>query len=121
MKVLVGGVIALAAIAYVIKKLLNRRCEPAVSDLGAGLDAPNRKLARGWNMRGRRSFTRDDIEKLRRLIRRKETADRPAQKILRSKMRQTGFYITDFERDHSGFTTSDLDHLVSSGSIEIQE
>ena len=42
---------------------------------------------------GRTSFTREEIDELRRLIREKQTADRSRQKTLRARMRAIGFYI----------------------------
>lgn len=70
---------------------------------------------------GRRSFTRAEIEELRRLIREKQTADRDRQKVLRGKMRRLGFYITDFASDYGGFVLSDLDDLISRGLITISD
>lgn len=70
---------------------------------------------------GRRSFTRAEIEELRRLIREKQTADRDRQKVLRGKMRRLGFYITDFASDYGGFVVSDLDDLISRGLITISD
>lgn len=58
---------------------------------------------------GRRSFTHAEIEKLRRLIREKQTADRSRQKTLRARMRRMDFYISDFAPDSEGFVVSDLD------------
>jgi hypothetical protein len=70
---------------------------------------------------GRRSFSRDEIDQLRRLIREKQTADRTRQKTLRSRMRAIGFYISDFSTDSAGFVVSDLDDLVSRGVITITD
>jgi hypothetical protein len=60
-------------------------------------------------MQGRSSFTRAEIEELRRLIREKQTTDRDCQKVLRGRMRRMGFYISDFASDYGGFVVSDLD------------
>lgn len=70
---------------------------------------------------GRRSFTRAEIEELRRLIREKQTADRSRQKTLRARMRRMDFYISDFASEHGGFVVSDFDELISRGVITITD
>ena len=70
---------------------------------------------------GRSSFTQAEIDELRRLIREKQTADRSRQKALRARMRRIGFYISDFASDYGGFVVSDLDGLISRGTIEVIE
>ena len=71
-------------------------------------------------MQGRSAFTPDEITELRRLIREKQTADRDRQKALRGRMRRIGFYISDFAADYSGFVVSDLDELISRGTISVK-
>jgi hypothetical protein len=86
-------------------------------------DGPARPRARRWNTRGamgRNSFTNDEINELRRLIREKQTADRSRQKTLRARMRAIGFYISDFAADSAGFVVSDLDDLISRGVITVK-
>lgn len=68
-------------------------------------------------MSGRETFTPQEIAELRRLIAEKQTADRTRQKALRQRMREIGFYITDFVGDQKGFTVSDLDELLERGLI----
>jgi hypothetical protein len=70
-------------------------------------------------MQGRREFTPEEIDSLRQLIREKQTADRDRQKSLRARMRRIGFYISDFSDDYSGFVVSDLDELISRGTITL--
>lgn len=70
---------------------------------------------------GRSSFTSDEIEELRRLVREKQTADRSRQKTLRARMRAIGFYISDFAADSAGFVVSDLDDLISRGVITVTD
>jgi hypothetical protein len=70
-------------------------------------------------MKGRSSFTQSEINSLRSLINRKETASREYQKHLRQQMRDIGFYISDFQKDPSGFTESDFDDLIASGAITV--
>jgi hypothetical protein len=69
---------------------------------------------------GRRSFTRSEVDELRRLIREKQTADQDRQKVLRGKIRRIGFYISDFA-DYPGFTVSDFDDLLDRGAISCSD
>jgi hypothetical protein len=59
-------------------------------------------------MAGRMSFTRDETEQLRSLLRELRRADRDRQKTIRARMRRMGFYITD------------LDELISRGTIKVE-
>jgi hypothetical protein len=61
-------------------------------------------------------FTSAEIAELKRLVREKQTAPADRQKVLRAKMRKLGFFITDYA-DYPGFVESDLDDLVSRGTI----
>jgi len=72
-------------------------------------------------MAGRMSFTCDEIEELRSLLRELRRADRDTQKRIRARMRRIGFYITDFSHDADGFTASDLDELISRGTIKVEK
>jgi hypothetical protein len=67
---------------------------------------------------GRSTFTRSDLEQIRRLIREKQTADRDRQKSIRARLRSMGFRISDFA-DYSGFVESDLDDLIARGTITV--
>jgi hypothetical protein len=69
----------------------------------------------------RRSFTSDEMDELRRLVREKQTADRDRQKVLRGRMRRIGFYITDFSDEPDGFVASDLDALIRRGTIVVSD
>lgn len=70
-------------------------------------------------MGGRTTFSRDEIEELRGHLRELRRADADLQKKIRSRMRQMGFYITDYSHDADGFTVSDLDEMISRGAITI--
>jgi hypothetical protein len=70
-------------------------------------------------VKGKSTFTEQEVADLRRLIAEKQTADRDRQKALRGKMRSIGFYITDFDADQRGFTASDLDDLIARGTIVV--
>lgn len=70
---------------------------------------------------GRSSFTAAEIDELRRLVREKQTADSSRQKTLRARMRTIGFYVSDFTADPGGFVVSDLDALISRGTIAVSD
>lgn len=71
-------------------------------------------------MKGKSTFTKQDVAELRRLITEKRTADRDRQKALRGKMRSIGFYVTDFVTDQHGFTVSNFDDLIARGTIVVK-
>ncbi len=48
------------------------------------------------NMKGKSIFTKNEINKLRRLIQDKINSTRDEQKLIRQEMRNIGFYISDF-------------------------
>lgn len=70
-------------------------------------------------MKGRTTFTPDEITAIKDLLNRKERALPSAQRGLRQRMRDRGFYITDFVTDQRGFSTRDLDRLLQTGAIRI--
>lgn len=72
-------------------------------------------------MAGRMAFTRNEIEELRHLLRELRRADPSRQKTIRARMRRMGFYITDFSHDADGFTASDLDEMISRGTITMED
>lgn len=69
---------------------------------------------------GRSTFTRSELERIRLLIREKQTADRDRQKALRARLRSMGFRISDFA-EYQGFVESDLDDLIARGTINVTE
>jgi hypothetical protein len=72
-------------------------------------------------MQGRSSFSRQEAEEIKRLLREKATADRSRQKSIRARLRSKyGFNISDFSSDADGFTALDFDLLVQRATIEIQ-
>jgi hypothetical protein len=63
-------------------------------------------------MKGSDTFTQAESTTIGTLRR----AERPAQKSIRESLRQqSGFYISDWQRDATGFTRSDFDELVRQG------
>ncbi len=67
---------------------------------------------------GRTSFSHNEIEKIRRLLREKGTADRDRQKAIRAMLRPIGFRISDFTAS-PGFVESDLDDLIARDTITV--
>lgn len=53
-------------------------------------------------MQGRQTFTRDEADQIRALLREKAVADRNEQKRLRGRIRRLGFYISDWDSDAAG-------------------
>jgi hypothetical protein len=68
---------------------------------------------------GRSSFSREEIDELRKRLRELRRAERDRQKTVRASMRRMGFYITDYATDAQGFTVSDLDDLIRRGVIQV--
>ena len=68
-------------------------------------------------MKGKDTFSTHDIERLRELIRQLEKAKSSDKKRIRDKMRDIGFYISDF--DINGCQVHHLDGLIKSGRIKI--
>ena len=71
-------------------------------------------------MRGRRQFSRTEIEEIRTILVRIRQGELKVQKRLRRRLRSVyGFYISDFDESRQGFTRNNLDVLVSGGTIEV--
>lgn len=70
-------------------------------------------------MKGRSTFSAEEIKSIRALLKALRRADRAQQKSIRASLRRGGFYITDFTDDQVGFTASDLDELVSRGTVNV--
>jgi hypothetical protein len=71
-------------------------------------------------LKGRDTFTSDEVVAIRRLLREKAKADGAGQKSVRSKLRKLGFYISDFAFGEAGFEVADFDRLVANGTIKEQ-
>lgn len=73
-------------------------------------------------MKGKRGFTKSEIEELKILISQKVKSDRTKQKSFRNKMRDIGFYISDFtvyKQGDGGFDIDDFNNLIHSGQIAV--
>ncbi|KGN75654.1 hypothetical protein HQ47_01590 [Porphyromonas macacae] len=71
-------------------------------------------------MKGKRKFTEDEANKIRSLISQKLLASTKEQKKIREKIRDLGFYFSDFS-NKKGYTVDDFDWLIESGQIRIIE
>lgn len=71
-------------------------------------------------MQRKTTFTSAEAEALRSLIRQKCNADRNTQKSIRNKMRNKGFYISDFTTNLNGFTVEDFETLIKDKQIMIK-
>ena len=69
-------------------------------------------------MRGRKSFSMAEIEKLKQLFMEKDKADSDEQMSIRRKMRRMNFYISDFYHD---MNYEDFIRLCNSGRITITD
>jgi hypothetical protein len=70
-------------------------------------------------MKGSRTFTRQTANEIETLLAQTRAADRAQQKALRQKIRDPGFYISDFNRPSHGFRPEDFRELVERGVIRV--
>ena len=71
-------------------------------------------------MKHRNTFTKDEIERIKKLLREKsKTLGKSDQKKIRGKLRQLGFYITDYDRGGQGFSLFDFKTLLHRGVIKV--
>jgi hypothetical protein len=70
-------------------------------------------------VKGSRTFTRQAADEIIVLLRRTRAASRTDQKVLRQRIRDRGFYISDFNRPQDGFGPDEFEDLVRRGEIRI--
>lgn len=70
-------------------------------------------------MKGRNTFTSLQILTIKKLIAEKVTAPSDKQKGIRAKIRNIGFYYSDFSSKKEGYTVADFEELINSGKIKI--
>lgn len=70
-------------------------------------------------MKGRDTFTMAEIKNLHQLFLQKDNADPNKQKYIRNKMREMGFYITDFTK--KSMNSTDFIRLCKNGTIKITD
>ena len=71
-------------------------------------------------MKGKKSFTRQEAEKIKILINRKVKASKYDQKRIRDEIRAIGFYFSDFS-SKKGYTIADFENLIRARQIEISD
>lgn len=64
--------------------------------------------------KGRDVFTRCEVENLKKLINQKIQASTSEQEAIRKKIRDIGFYFSDFS-GKKGYTLDDFQNLIDSG------
>ncbi len=69
--------------------------------------------------KGQREFSKATADRIRVLLGQTRNSDRPQQIALRGKIRDLGFYISDFNRPAEGFGPEDFDELVRGGQIRV--
>lgn len=69
-------------------------------------------------MKGKRSFTTKEMEKIIDLIEQKVVASKNEQRNIRNKIRLLGFYFSDFS-NKKGYTVDDFKELIQAGEIKI--
>lgn len=72
-------------------------------------------------MKGSSKFEASTAGEIRILLREKVRSDPAAQKRVRHRLRQLGFFISDFASDRGPFAVADFDELVRRGTISIVE
>lgn len=70
-------------------------------------------------MKGRDTFTMEVIKELYQLFLQKDNADPNKQKYIRNKMREIGFYITDFPK--KSMNSTEFIRLCKNGTIKITD
>lgn len=67
------------------------------------------------------TYTQDEAEKIRALIKEKQSADTNKQKSIRNKIRNIGFYFEDFyTKGRDIYDVKCFDDLIESGKILIK-
>lgn len=69
-------------------------------------------------MKGKKSFTRSEAEKIKSLINRKVRSSKYDQKRIRDEIRAIGFYFSDFSNE-KGYKVTDFEKLIISQQIKI--
>ena len=70
-------------------------------------------------MKGKKTFTKQHAEEIRKLLKTKMNKGKSEQKKIRDTIRDLGFYISDFNSSTIPFTVNDFDQLIKDGKITI--
>jgi hypothetical protein len=71
-------------------------------------------------MKGKNSFTTEEIKLIKQLIDKKVVATKSEQKVIRDKIRDIGFYFSSYS-SKKGYTIVDLDELIYLGKVVISD
>lgn len=71
-------------------------------------------------MKGKNEFTKTEIEHLKDMIKKKCSASKNEQKVIRDKIRSIGFYYSDFSST-KGYTPEGFEELILMGFIKVKE
>ena len=69
-------------------------------------------------MKGKTKFSEYEANQIRKLINQKVLASTNEQKGIRNKIRDLGFYYSDFS-NKKGYTVEDFEELIKTGEIKI--
>lgn len=70
-------------------------------------------------MKVKSSFTQNQVDTIINLIKEKMEANATKQKAIRRKIRNIGFYFTDFYKRGSKYDTASFENLIKSNKISI--
>lgn len=70
-------------------------------------------------MKGRSRFTMAEATEIRAILGSVRRGGRSEQKALRCSLRSLGFYISDWSRPATGFTSTNFDDLVHAGRVRL--
>lgn len=71
------------------------------------------------SLKRKNTFTTIEIDNIRKLIREKNEVSSEKQRSIRAKIRNMGFYYSDFSSSKHGYTVEDFDSIIKSGQITI--
>ena len=70
--------------------------------------------------KGKRTFTKTEVEEIKNLIRKKLEANPTKQKGIRQKMRDIGFYYSDFDSNGHRYDIKGFEYLIFTGQIKVK-
>lgn len=70
-------------------------------------------------MKGKDKFTQEEKAKIEKLLVEKCTSERSRQKAIRNKLREIGFYITDFYDKNDGYNIEKFQEDIKNSKIII--
>lgn len=71
--------------------------------------------------KGKTEFTKAEIARIEELLKQKSEANPSAQKGIRAKLRNMGFYITDFSESNDGYDVEKFYQDIKNQLIKVKE